>query len=86
MIQINKDEEYYSIPDDVRPSTFGGEGYYKDDFAEYGLDFGVISIFGITPSKFKMLAIEMINHLSLNGHDFEFYHEPGAGTFIREKG
>lgn len=52
--------------------TFGGES--GDEFGgdEYGIDFEKCVIQGLTPSQMNSLARCMINHLSVNGHEFEF--------------
>lgn len=52
--------------------THGGE--HEDDsikIAEYGFSIGGLSIYDIPPETFKGLAVEMINHLIVNGHQFE---------------
>jgi len=64
-------------------NSFGGE--YWDDishYAEYGLDLGDISINSISPKQFKQLAISMINHLMINGHDFSIGDDVN-GSYIR---
>lgn len=67
-------------------SSFGGEfwdGYYE--FKDYGLDLGDISINNLSPEQFKGLAIEMINHLLINGYSFEICNDKnGNGEYLRE--
>jgi hypothetical protein len=54
-------------------TTFGGEAYIDDDimFAKYGLSFGKVAIYDITPDQMARLACEIANHLILCGHSFE---------------
>jgi len=52
--------------------TFGGESYIDDfEFAEYGIDFGEVSVHGITPQQAISLARILVDHLLINGHRFE---------------
>lgn len=52
--------------------TFGGESYIDDiEWSEYGIQLGDLSISGLTPETTKKLAIILINHLILNGHNFD---------------
>jgi hypothetical protein len=67
-------------------SSFGGE-YWDDDykFADYGLDLGDISISNISPEQYKGLALEMINHLLINGYRFELRdNKDGNGEYLAE--
>jgi hypothetical protein len=65
-------------------STFGGEadldGY---DIKEYGLNIGDISIHSISPEQFKHLAVNMINHLMNNGHNFVIDRDYN-GYFVKD--
>lgn len=52
-------------------STFGGESWVYDyNICEYGLNIGDVTIYRISPDQFKRLAVSMMNHLMINGHDF----------------
>jgi hypothetical protein len=55
-------------------NTFGGEGHLGDGYHidEYGIQVGDESIDNIPSEKFAELAVAMINHLMVNGHDFAF--------------
>jgi hypothetical protein len=67
-------------------SSFGGE-YWDDDykFVDYGLDFGDILISNISSEQYKGLALEMINHLLINGYSFELRdNKDGNGKHIQE--
>lgn len=64
-------------------STFGGEYYDGDDYHdEYGLAFDNLTISGIPSKDFENLAIEMLNHLFANGHDYTI-DKYQNGYFIR---
>lgn len=67
-------------------STFGGEfwdGFY--DFKDYGLDIGDITISNISPEQYKRLALEMVNHLLINGYCFELKDDKdGNGKYLAE--
>lgn len=68
------DEEYFHrFETDDYFSTFGGE-IDEDDLIvdEYGIQVDNVSISHIPSEKYKNLAIQMINHLMLNGHTFCF--------------
>lgn len=53
--------------------TFGGE-YDIDGFGEndYGLTIGDLFVSNIRGKQLAKLAVSAINHLMLNGHEFEF--------------
>jgi hypothetical protein len=52
--------------------TFGGETWEDDwQHADYGIDFNKVSVSGLTPNQMTTLACIMVDHLILNGHDFE---------------
>jgi hypothetical protein len=52
--------------------TFGGECNDPDLFLEhYGIDFDTVTIYDLTPNQMVMLAKSIIDHLILNGHQFE---------------
>lgn len=61
-------------------NTFGGEAWLDDDYYidEYGIQCDDMSIFKIPAANFKKLAIEMINHLIANGHDFQMVENDGS--------
>ena len=63
--------EVYSS--DANTQTYGGEQWLSEhwELKEYGINIGDISIDGITPEQMVSLACEMVNHLAVNGHDFE---------------
>ncbi len=66
----------FELGDDV--GVFGGESwvdeYYMD---EYGIDMGNVGIYNIPSEQFKNLALQMINHLIVNGHGFHFVEKDG---------
>ena len=66
--------------------TFGGE-YHDDDLQidEYGIQCDDMAIWNIPSSAFKNLAVEMINHLMRNGHDFEFLNDGYNGNYFEVK-
>lgn len=51
--------------------TFGGESSAEDGWDEYGLDLGKVHVHGLTPAQAIQLACTLVDHLILNGHDFE---------------
>lgn len=58
-------------------SSFGGEFYLEDELIdEYGIQLGDISIHNINSALLSQLACQVVNHLRLNGHDFEFVPDP----------
>jgi hypothetical protein len=65
--------------------TFGGE-YWDGDlhFQEYGLDCGDVSFYGLSPSQYKSLGMQIINHLLINGHSFEIGRDHN-GEYLKEK-
>lgn len=67
-------------------STFGGEfSDGESHFANYGLDLGEISISDISPAQYKSLAVDIINHLLVNGYRFEILdNRQGNGEYLRE--
>lgn len=85
-IEIQDGEIFASAELSDSFSSFGGEfwdGYYE--FTDYGLDFGGISIFNISPEQYKGLALEMINHLLINGYRFELRDDKdGNGEYLAE--
>lgn len=82
---------YIELPGAEVPSTFGGE--YRDSegsvWDSYGIDFGVVKVSGISHKQMAHLAAEIVNHLRLNGHEFEFREtrtsqdQPVTFNFIR---
>jgi hypothetical protein len=53
-------------------TTFGGEGAIRDGtWDEYGLDLGVVNVYGLSPAQAIQLACTLVDHLVRNGHDFE---------------
>jgi len=69
-------------------STYGGEYTDRDiEWDEYGIQIGDLSISDIPASAMKILAITMVNHLMLNGHDFEFasQHDQDRPIIFQEK-
>jgi hypothetical protein len=65
--------------------TFGGEN--RDgvhDFDAYGISFGDnLTIYSIPSAEFKSLALQMINQLMRNGHEFSFVKTPLDGISLR---
>ncbi len=53
-------------------NIFGGEAWLDHDIFidEYGIECDNMSIFNIPSVEFKKLALEMVNHLINNGHQF----------------
>lgn len=53
-------------------TTFGG-AFQSDDFEmdDFGIQAGALCITGFTQRDFANLAVSMVNHLILNGCDFE---------------
>lgn len=67
----NKDHTL-AVKEDWSPYTFGGESCIDGiEYAEYGINFGDVSIHDITPEQMIALAKVMVDHLLLNGHRFE---------------
>jgi len=66
--------------------TYGG--CFHDEsgpFDDYGFQFGDLSISGIKEKDAVSLAVELMNHLNVNGVEFEFYFDKLSGhKFIRE--
>ena len=62
-------------------STYGG--CFTNDCGtvdDYGFSFsGDVSVDGISGVEFSRLAVEAINHLMNNGHDFEFGFDKLSG-------
>lgn len=59
-------------------SVFGGEIDTDDlNVDEYGIETDNMTIYQIPSTEFKKLAIEMVNHLILNGHSFYFIEQDG---------
>lgn len=52
--------------------TSGGE-YESDDLKldSYEVNFDKVSVMNLTPRQMICLAVEVVNHLMLNGHKFE---------------
>jgi hypothetical protein len=65
-------------------STFGGEcSDGNHDFDAYGISFGDnLTLYSIPSSEFKTLAVQMLNHLMRNGHNFKFVENPLEGVRI----
>lgn len=86
---IDERETYGSINCRTEPSdsfcTFGGEYWVDDDhYGEYGLDCGEVCFYYLSPSQYKSLGLQIINHLMANGHDFEIGKDVN-GAFLKAK-
>ena len=70
--------DYEMNEDETHCQTFGGEGWLDRDWYvdEYGIQLGDVSVHGIPSSLMIHLAVEMVNHLRANGHEFEFVADP----------
>lgn len=67
-------------------TTFGGESYIDDyEFDEYGIQCDDMQIWHIPSSGFKKLAVRMINHLMVNGHEFKFLNDAYNGNHFGKK-
>jgi hypothetical protein len=67
-----EDAESVKLDGTEELGTFGGESRDADfEFANYGLDLGKVSVYGLTPSQAIQLACTLVDHLVRNGHDFE---------------
>jgi hypothetical protein len=66
------DHDSVGLEDESVTQTFGGESFIDGwEFAEYGIDFGEVSVYNISPVQMVDLALKMVDHLILNGHRFE---------------
>ncbi len=66
--------------------TYGG--CFIDEsgtFDDYGIQAGCITLSGIREKQMTQLAIDMINHLILNGRRFELAFDEMGGEIIKEK-
>lgn len=74
--------EFYEVD---HLQTFGGE-FWDDDFhfQEYGISLGGLTITSLPPETIKELGVQIINHLMLNGHDFEIRNDKnGNGEYLK---
>jgi hypothetical protein len=84
--QKDLDDLYFKVEPTDTSNTYGGESWIDDfEFAEYGLQIGDVSIGNFTPLQFKQLGLTIMNHLMINGHDFEFVNNGYEGEYIKEK-
>lgn len=66
-------------------STFGGEYWIDDDhYCDYGLDCNDVVFYGLNARQYKNLGLAIINHLMVNGYDFEIGRDHN-GDYLREK-
>lgn len=66
--------------------TFGGECWILDQYDDYyGIQLGNVSFCGIKSQFLAGLAVEAINHLIVNGHDFEFSKSHNGRKVLVEK-
>ncbi len=65
--------DYKLDNDDKFEQTFGGESYIDDfEVDDYGFMIGDISIHNLKGKEFSKFVCQAMNHLMLNGHEFEF--------------
>lgn len=69
---------YNMDKDETQFQTFGGQAWLDSDWYvdEYGIQLGAVSVYEIPSSLMIHLAVEMVNHLRANGHEFEFVADP----------
>ena len=62
----------FESPPNIYIQTYGGETWIDNqEFNDYGIQIGDLSISGLTGDDMEKLAIEMVNHLMINGHRFK---------------
>lgn len=62
-----------NLTDSIDPEiqTYGGEFPGETYLNDYGIQIDDLNITGIQSGILKKLAVEMVNHLIANGHEFE---------------
>jgi hypothetical protein len=76
LLQDNNNEmeyKHFELTGTEEIKSYGGE-FEGEGIAlsHYGLDFGEFTVGDITPKQMENLACEIVNHLLLAGHKFEF--------------
>lgn len=72
MSATDQEDLHIRLDGTERPYTFGGEAWIEEDYyADYGIDFEKVAVFGLTPDQMAELACVIVDHLILCGHRFE---------------
>jgi hypothetical protein len=70
-MNLDSGREMVRLEGDETLSTYGGEAWIDGElFDGYGIDFGKFFVDEIRASQMVRLAIQIVDHLILNGHRF----------------